>query len=268
MLVNERRRLVCNAKDNKLFPPRGVYPEENVNNYDLISLFSRPVLVWIPEIFTKSVSCTVAGCTCAPKVKEYKQRVIEDVDCKYDVVYVKYQCKHGGSGSTFSTLSSRYAEIHSEAVYLPFFIGKKTGYTKQLIDHVHEGIMSPNGLASTLEHIMRRRQNRYYKLLTIFSHRVARNFKENTNYLAPIPPSAASFLKLNQVVAHGMLTELWLKHTVQYGPLCERVMKQCVVKKVNRIDHSAKFCKTLKEWEARGVRYNLIGAKLLLLVQN
>ncbi|OWZ03403.1 hypothetical protein PHMEG_00024873 [Phytophthora megakarya] len=119
MLVNERRRLVRDAKDNKLFPTRVVYQEENVNNSDLISLFSRPVL---------SVSCTVAGCIYAPKVKEYKQRVIEDVDCKYDVVYVKYQYKHGGSGSTFSTLSSRYAEMRSEAfVYLPFLLARKHG---------------------------------------------------------------------------------------------------------------------------------------------
>ncbi|OWY93424.1 hypothetical protein PHMEG_00037190 [Phytophthora megakarya] len=119
MLVNERRRLVCDAKDNKLFPPRVVYPEENLTNSDLISLFSRPVL--IPYLVL------LLG-TCAPKVKEYKQRVIEDVNCKYDVVYVKYQCKHGGSGSTFSTLSSRYAEMHSEAfVYLPFLLARKQG---------------------------------------------------------------------------------------------------------------------------------------------
>ncbi|KAK1928395.1 hypothetical protein P3T76_016153 [Phytophthora citrophthora] len=52
----------------------------------------------------------VTSFTCEPKIKEYKQRVIEDVECKYDVIYVKYQCNNGSRGSTFSTLSDRYAE--------------------------------------------------------------------------------------------------------------------------------------------------------------
>ncbi|OWZ03404.1 hypothetical protein PHMEG_00024874 [Phytophthora megakarya] len=96
--------------------------------------------------------------------------------------------------------------------------------------------MSPNGLAKQL-----------LQAFDYFSDGVARKFNENTNVLAPIPPSAASFLKLNQVVVHGMLTEVWLKHTEQYEPLCEHVMKQCVVKKLSESTTLRRFSNYSKD---------------------
>ncbi|KAG6947939.1 hypothetical protein JG687_00015784 [Phytophthora cactorum] len=84
------------------------------------------------------------------------------------------------------------------------------------MEHVHEGILSPNGLSSAINHLERRRRNRYYELLSMF------------------------------VYAMNRRHTAWLTYTELYSSLCELVMKQSKVKKVLRIDHSVKFCKRLK----------------------
>ncbi|KAG6947940.1 hypothetical protein JG687_00015783, partial [Phytophthora cactorum] len=86
------------------YPPQLTYPETTCDYSNLVSLFSRPVLVWIPESRSRSKRpfCVVPDCKCEPNIKERKLRVIEDVDCKYSVLYVKYKCT-GGSTNGGST---------------------------------------------------------------------------------------------------------------------------------------------------------------------
>ncbi|KAF1795587.1 hypothetical protein GQ600_12942 [Phytophthora cactorum] len=82
----ERKRLIQLALDT-CATPQLTYPETTCDDSNLVSHFSRPVLV--------------------------KLCVIEHVDCKYCVLYVKYKCTNGstsGSSTTFSTLSSCFLE--------------------------------------------------------------------------------------------------------------------------------------------------------------
>ncbi|POM66578.1 Hypothetical protein PHPALM_17540 [Phytophthora palmivora] len=90
----KRKRLTQQALDTRTFPPQLAYPEILRNDSDLVALFSQPVLVWIPGVKRESRKppCVVSGCRCDPSLKELKLRVIEDVDCKYNVLYIKYQC--------------------------------------------------------------------------------------------------------------------------------------------------------------------------------
>eukprot|EP00644_Phytophthora_capsici_P006297 jgi/Phyca11/117165/e_gw1.32.419.1 len=91
--------------------------------------------------------------------------------------------------------------------------------------------MSPNGLASTISHLERRRQNRYYHLLSIFAYAVKRNHERSATYVPPVPPSLAGYVLKSKVLSHGSLTDTWLKVTNLYGSLCEIVMRQVEVKK-------------------------------------
>ncbi|OWY96267.1 hypothetical protein PHMEG_00033510 [Phytophthora megakarya] len=72
--------------------------------------------------------------------------------------------------------------------------------------------MSPNGLSNIIKNIRRRRQARYYKLYTLFADR------------------------------HG-----WSLR--RYDPLCELLIQTMSVRKVLRVDTSAKLCKKLKVWD-------------------
>ncbi|KAE9059939.1 hypothetical protein PF006_g31764, partial [Phytophthora fragariae] len=60
-------------------------------------------------------------------------RVVEEVDTKCHLLYIKYQC----TGAT-----------------------KKSGLSKDLMELVHEGMLSPHGLSSTVDNIKRRREKR------------------------------------------------------------------------------------------------------------
>ncbi|KAG1700106.1 hypothetical protein DVH05_011918 [Phytophthora capsici] len=269
----EKKRLIQLAMDSRAFPPQVSYPELQCTDLNLVSLFSRPVLVWVPEATRRSKKpfCVVEGCNCQPSVKERMQRVVEDVECKYTVLYMKYQCTgtHRGKSTTFSTLSSAFIQRNADVmVHLPFVLSKKMGFSKRLMEHVHEGILSPNGLSSALNHLERRRRNRYYDLLAKFVFGVKQNHEDNPQYLAPSPPTVDIYLSRNKVVSHASLTAAWITDTALYSSLCELVMRNAVVKKVVRMDHSVKFCKRLKNWEGHGQRENLVDAKMLLLLQN
>ncbi|KAG6973603.1 hypothetical protein JG687_00000794, partial [Phytophthora cactorum] len=123
-------RHLAQGTEPKIFPPQLVCPENELSDTSLVALFSRPLLVWIPESMNQSGKpfYVVSGCTC---VKDYKQRVVED--CSSD------------NSTTFSTLSSCYTYRNSDVmIHLPFVTCKKIGLSRRLVEHIHEGIMSPN----------------------------------------------------------------------------------------------------------------------------
>ncbi|ETM31668.1 hypothetical protein L914_20800, partial [Phytophthora nicotianae] len=81
---------------------------------------------------------------------------------KIDLLYIKYQC--AGSEGQFSTVPPSYLHRRVETLLLfPFVTSHKTGYSKSLMEFVHDGITSPSGLAYMMESVRRRRQTRYYK---------------------------------------------------------------------------------------------------------
>ncbi|KAE9208533.1 hypothetical protein PF005_g12168 [Phytophthora fragariae] len=104
-----RKRLIQDAMARKAFPPVIDLPE-NRRQWEKIcplgDLFDNPVIVWVPECLNahQKPDCVVDHCTCTPLVKEYLQRVVENVEGKYNLLYVKYQCA-GSSRSCFSSAS-------------------------------------------------------------------------------------------------------------------------------------------------------------------
>ncbi|OWZ03818.1 hypothetical protein PHMEG_00024387 [Phytophthora megakarya] len=124
-------------------------------------------------------------------------------------------------------------------------------------------------LSDTIKNIRRCRQGCYYKLYTLFADRV-RHFRAfNPNYAAPTFPTVSDYCAIHSVVNSKVLTSAWMEEsTAMYGPLCELLMQKVSVRKVLRVDHSAKVCKKLKVWDRSGQRSSISDAKLLLLVQD
>lgn len=268
---DEVTRLVREALTRKRFPPVVHYPEAAGGDVLLSSLFLWPVVVWVPECEnpSKKPYCIMPGCSCTPRIKEYKQRTVENVDSKCHLLYIKYQCT-GDSKSCFSTVNSNYIQREVRLLmHFPYVMTKKFGLSKILMELVHEGMTSPHGLSSTVEHIQRRREKRYYKLLSLFADGVARKRAVNPAYIAPVPPSVGQYSSQQKSIGAETLSAAWLETTKIYSALCEQLMSTLKVKKVLRVDHSVKFCKRLKVWVGgTGKRESMSDTKMLLLLQN
>ncbi|OWZ16832.1 hypothetical protein PHMEG_0009315 [Phytophthora megakarya] len=116
----------------------------------------------------------------------------------------------------------------------------KTGYAKDLMEMVHDGVVSPSGLARVMESIRRRRQTRYYKLYSIFCDRVRHLCDANPAYMVPSPPTYSQYCESNAAPSDQMISSVWLEMTMIWSSIAEKLMKTT---KVKRIDHSVKFCK-------------------------
>ncbi|EGZ11186.1 hypothetical protein PHYSODRAFT_337932 [Phytophthora sojae] len=155
----EVRRLTCEAMAARRFPPVVQYPEKQRGAPLLSALFSWPVIVWVPECLqaSKKPFCAMPSCSCTPRLKEYKQRVVEEVDTKCHLLYTKYQCT-GESTGCFSTVSPAYLQREPQlVVHFPYVLTKKYGLSKELMEMVHEGVISPHGLSRTIDNLKRRR---------------------------------------------------------------------------------------------------------------
>ncbi|KAF1780294.1 hypothetical protein GQ600_1538 [Phytophthora cactorum] len=98
------------------FPPQLVCPENELSDTSLVALFSRPLLVWIPESVNQSGKpfCVVSGCTC---VKDYKQRV--------------WKTAVPTTLPLFQPLSSCYTYRNPDVmIHLPFVTCKKIGLSR------------------------------------------------------------------------------------------------------------------------------------------
>lgn len=115
---DERQRLVRSAFAGRAFPPVINYPEarQRAGISPFEGLFDRPVMIWVPECRSNAQKprCVVPNCYCTPRIKEHKQRVVECVDAKVDLVYVKYQCT-GTDARCFSTVSSAFLTTNTDA---------------------------------------------------------------------------------------------------------------------------------------------------------
>ncbi|RLN89871.1 hypothetical protein BBJ28_00020829 [Nothophytophthora sp. Chile5] len=155
----------------------------------------------------------VQGCTCTPRVKEYLQRVVEDVEGKRDLLYVKYQCTDT-ERSCYSAISPEYLQSQVYTiVHFPFITGTNTGYLKVLPEMVHNGIMYPNGLTITVAGIRRRRQVRFCRLYSLFADRIWRLRARNANYIAPSSPTVGKYCADNSLVDSKVLMAVWMETT-------------------------------------------------------
>ncbi|ETP53440.1 hypothetical protein F442_01654 [Phytophthora nicotianae P10297] len=124
-------------------------------------------------------------------------------------------------------------------------MSKKGGFSKEFMELIHEGMMSPHGLSSTVDHIRRRREKRYYKLLCLFGDQVGQLQLSNRTYLALSPPSVGQYCSKQNPVGAETMSAAWMQSTNIYSYLCEQVMNSLKVQKALRVDHSVKFCQIL-----------------------
>ncbi|ETO64834.1 hypothetical protein F444_17754 [Phytophthora nicotianae P1976] len=77
------RAAVVAAIAQRHYPPALKYPERQKDSL-LSTWFAYPTLTWAPECLTptRKPKCIVQECPCEPKVKEYMQRTVEDVEHK------------------------------------------------------------------------------------------------------------------------------------------------------------------------------------------
>ncbi|POM59631.1 hypothetical protein PHPALM_31605 [Phytophthora palmivora] len=98
----KRKRLIQQALDVRTFPPQLAYPEILRNDSDLVVLFSRPVLVWIPEVKRESRKppCVVSGCS----VRE-----------------TKLTCEHELQSALFTTLREPHASFQKPKIFCKIY---------------------------------------------------------------------------------------------------------------------------------------------------
>eukprot|EP00644_Phytophthora_capsici_P010012 jgi/Phyca11/130077/e_gw1.90.28.1 len=235
MASEDRRRLIQEAISHCAFPRSIVYPEASNWSNDMTPLS--------------------------------KLLGLEAVDCKCELLYTRYECT--STGTCFTTASPSYLNRRVDTiVHFPFVLSAKSGLSKEFMEIVHDGVMSPNGLSSALACVRRRRQTRYYKLCTFFADRIRRIRNGNTEYVAPTPPTCSQYCSDNAPPTSNTLTAQWLEWTSIYSSLCELLMQHLTVRRALRIDHSVKFCTQLKHWTGSGQREGIADGKMLLLAQN
>ncbi|POM79051.1 LOW QUALITY PROTEIN: Hypothetical protein PHPALM_3343 [Phytophthora palmivora] len=252
--MNNVKRLLREAILKRQFPTQIACPEYDRTCSLATSLFSPPVFVSVPECLNvgQKPHCVNNGCSCAPRLKEYRQRVCDDIDFKCHVLYIKYQCMGTREPkSCFSTIFDDYLR----------------GEVPTML--THDGMMSANGLSRTVENVLRRREQRYYNLCSLFADRVRQSLLVNPKATVPQPPTVEQYSERQCKLSARMLRDVWLHITEICSALRERLMKTMRVSKALRIDHSVKFCKRLKLWEGgSGKRESVKDAKVLLLIQN
>lgn len=108
-----------------------------------------PVIVWVPEVLNPLAKpfCIVENCSCMPRLREYKSRVVEDVYHKSLLLYVKYECA-ATRGKTFSTVSADYLRRSARIqLQFPYIMTKKFGLSREFMDLVYEAMLA-NGMQS------------------------------------------------------------------------------------------------------------------------
>lgn len=117
MNTQEIRLCVQEPLSRSAFPPQPSLPEVNCSDDARSLLFTLPVIVWVPECLNegKRPRCAIQDSMYIPSVKQYKMRVIEGVEYKVRLLYVKYVCS-GDSRYSFSTIGSSYRHAQVETV--------------------------------------------------------------------------------------------------------------------------------------------------------
>jgi hypothetical protein len=179
---------VAEAIALRQFPPALVYPEMGSGTL-LSEWFAYPTLTWAPECRepNRKPKCVVSGCSCVPRVKSYKQRIVEDVEHRTVLYYARYQCT-GTSRKSFSTISDSYlASSKLLVLNFPYLLTYKTGISSDMFDIVYDGMLSTKGVAGAAANIVRRRQKRYYRILARAGAKVEELRLLDADYAPPLP---------------------------------------------------------------------------------
>lgn len=265
--VNPARIAVRDAITAKHFPPSLCYPEAKRNSM-LSEWFKLPTLTWVPEVLNTNrlPVCTTKNCKCTPKVKEYLNRTVHDVQHKTKLYYARYSCC---SGCTFTTIDDSYLSSSKEVLLaFPYFLTYQSGISLSFFDLVYDSMLTTKGLAGATDNITRRRQKRYYNLLVLAASEIEKRKAANAAYSPPLLQSVEQYMTKHACLDSETLQKVWLAQTEICFRLLEANMATSEYNKVIRVDHSQKFCSKLKVFEADGSKNQASSVRMLLLVQN
>ncbi|KAF1785396.1 hypothetical protein GQ600_5397 [Phytophthora cactorum] len=203
---------------------------------------------------SRAPKCVIKGCSCTPKLKEYVQRCVHDVDHRTVLYYAIYRCSGPHGKRTFSTIDDDYLASSPDILLaFPYLLTYQTGVSRDLFALVYDSMLTTKGISGACSNINRRRQNRFYKLLSLAGVAVEKRRKRDPAYSPPVLVT----------VEHNLLST---------APICSRLleahMPQSKIKRVIRLDHSQKFCSKLKVYGAKGKKDQSSKVRMLLLVQN
>ncbi|KAE9271920.1 hypothetical protein PF008_g30233 [Phytophthora fragariae] len=234
----------------------------------LSARFDHPTITWVPEVLSagRLPVCTTVGCKCTPKVKEYLQRTVHNVEHKTILYYARYR---RSTGRSFSTIDDAYI-ASSKAVLLafPYLLTYQTGISLDLFDLVYDSMLTTKGLAGATDNVTRRRQKRYYSLLVLASHEIEKRKALDAGYAAPLLQSVGQYMTNHLCLDSEALQKVWLTQTEVCTRLLEAQMAGSQCQKVIRLDHSQKFCSKLKVFGSDGSKEQASSVRMLLLVQN
>jgi hypothetical protein len=216
------------------------YPEHG-DNHNLTSIFDTPYMMWLPETNMPGgkPKCINEQCGCIPRTEERKKRVMEDLNHKTVLLYVRYECKE--LGNTFETIQENYfRENKKHALMFPYIMTGHTGLSKDVFNHIHDGIMSSRGmyvyensvrlnictgLSRAIAAIEQRRNARYYFLLSVFAEMIECRREEQMHFIAPLEPSVERYMQVHKPLDAKTYREVWLRRTepaswVANGVMC------------------------------------------------
>ncbi|EGZ18586.1 hypothetical protein PHYSODRAFT_502857 [Phytophthora sojae] len=267
MAASAARAAIRDAIATKSFPPAIAYPEKQ-RNAMLSAWFNLPTITWVPDVLNagRSPVCTTEGCKCTPKVKEYLQRTVHDVEHKTILYYARYKCS---TGRSFSTIDDAYLSS-SKAVFLAFLylLTYQTAISLDLFELVYDSMLTTKGLAGATDNVTRRRQKRYYALLARAGCEIEKRKAADTAYAPPLLQSVEQYMTNHICLDSEALQKVWLSQTEVCSRLLEAQMAVSQCEKVIRVDHSQKFCSKLKVFGSDGSKEQASSVRMLLLVQN
>ncbi|RLN97983.1 hypothetical protein BBJ28_00021981 [Nothophytophthora sp. Chile5] len=133
---------------------------------------------------------------------------------------------------------------------------------------VYDGMLSTKGISGAVANIQRRRQKRYYRILSAAGAAVENRRLQEPDYESPLPPTVEQYMTGHPCLDAETLRDVWLTQTHIYSRLCEAQMADTKCTRVIRLDHSQKFCSNLNVHEADGSKDQSASIRMRLLVQN
>ncbi|KAG6962253.1 hypothetical protein JG687_00007262 [Phytophthora cactorum] len=132
----------------KQFPPKLTLPEEKKEPL-LSSLHIYPTLAWALECLqpSRAPKCVIKGCSCTPKLKEYVQRCVHDVDHRTVLYYARYRCSDPHGKRTFSTIDDDYLASSPDILLaFPYLLTYQTAL-------VYDSMLTTKGISGACSNI-------------------------------------------------------------------------------------------------------------------
>ncbi|OWY94618.1 hypothetical protein PHMEG_00035600, partial [Phytophthora megakarya] len=184
------------------FPPVLRFPHEKKDSL-LSTWLSYPTFTWVPECktVTRKASCIVEGCSCVPAVKEYNHRTVHDIEHKTLLYFARYACTGLKKGKTFSTIDDEYISSSNDTlVAFPYLLTYQTGISLQMFDLVYDSMLTSRGIYGAVRNVTRRRQQRYYHIVTQAALTVKERRQEGCSYSPPMLESIELYMTKNACI--------------------------------------------------------------------